>query len=323
MKRNLILAMFIFMGTVLKAQAPARPLRVVDSLTMQEKANRNPILLRSEVDSLARLHIPVLPSSPIIISKSSTEDVRVPLILLSGIILMLAAWLVYSQTRSQRRLSKMLDAIRDNPVIKNAGSKGKQTRVSLEKRITELNGELFRLTKENDGLNRVIKEYNGIQHEYDFLRHGLQRLYKVKKYPGSEGANDENQAMHAVFNTEASLTAYAYEKFLKPILDITDLHKNNPSKLNEEDQARLMDLLLSLAFLYIEYLYLRVSDLSIGGNMAERIREFSKGKSPDPSLLKNLNREYGSRALVIRMALNRARLDKISYPVFDETNLNQ
>ena len=193
---------------------------------------------------------------------------------------------------------------------------------SLETKIGELNAELLKLSKENEGLNRVVREYNGIQHEYDSLKHGLQKLYKVKNYPGYDKAKDEVLAMQGVFTTESSVANYAFEKFLKPVLAIADENKNNPAKMSETDQVKLLDLLVSLSLLYIEYLYLRVSDLSIGGTMVERIQGLAKGNGPDPALLKKLNMEFGSRALVIRMALSKASLQHLSYPVFDETNLN-
>ena len=128
--------------------------------------------------------------------------------------------------------------------------------------------------------------------------------------------------MQTVLETENAVVGFAYEKFLKPILTITDANKNNPAKLSEADNEKLLDLLISLSLLYIEYLYLRVNDLAIGGRIAERIKEFSKGKGPDTSLLKKMNTEFGSRALVVRIALNKAGLPRLSYPVFDETNLN-
>jgi hypothetical protein len=85
----------------------------------------------------------------------------------------------------------------------------------------------------------------------------------------------------------------------------------------------MMDLLVSLSFLYIEYLYLRVNDLSVGGNIVQRINGFSKGTAPDPALLKKLNKESGSRALVMNIALQRSALNNLSYPVFDETNMSE
>jgi hypothetical protein len=35
-----------------------------------------------------------------------------------------------------------------------------------------------------------------------------------------------------------------------------------------------------------------------------------------------MNREFGSRALVLKLALDKAGLKPVHYPVFDETNLN-
>ena len=168
----------------------------------------------------------------------------------------------------------------------------------------------------------MIKEYNGIQHEYDSLKHGMLKAYKVKNYPGYDKAKDDTLAMQGVLETENSVANYAYEKFLKPILAITDANKNSPAKLNAEDQERLLDLLVSLSLLYIEYLYLRVNELSVGGTMVERIKGYGKGNGLDTSLLRKLNTESGSRALVLKMALRSAHLQQLSYPVFDETNLN-
>ena len=128
--------------------------------------------------------------------------------------------------------------------------------------------------------------------------------------------------MQSVLDTENIVANYAYEKFLKPILVITDTNKNSPARLNDTDREKLLDLLVSLSLLYIEYLYLRVNDLSIGGKMVERIKGFAGGNGIDNSLLKKLSSEFGSRALVIKMALNKVGIQRLTYPVFDETNLN-
>jgi hypothetical protein len=207
-------------------------------------------------------------------------------------------------------------------VSKDKNGKGKIAPQSLENKIYELNAELHKLSKENEGLNRVIKEYNGIQHEYDSLKHGILKAYKVKNYPGYDKTKEDHQVMQGVLETENSVANYAYEKFLKPILSIADSNKNSPARISEQDRQKVLDLLVSLSFLYIEYLYLRVNDLSIGGKMVERIQGFAKGNGLDTALLKKLNTESGNRALVLRMVLNKAELNKLSYPVFDETNLN-
>ncbi|MBL0131588.1 MAG: hypothetical protein IPP43_11065 [Chitinophagaceae bacterium] len=188
--------------------------------------------------------------------------------------------------------------------------------------MNDLNAELYKLSKENEGLNRVLKEYNGIQHEYDSLKQGILKAYKVKNYPGYDKTKDETNAIRGVLETENTVAKYAYEKFLKPILAITDANKNTPAKLSETDREKLLDLLISLSLLYIEYLYLRVNELSVGGTMVERIKGYGKGNGLDTSLLRKLNTESGSRALVLKMALRSAHLQQLSYPVFDETNLN-
>mgnify|MGYP003452786756 CR=1 FL=1 len=185
-----------------------------------------------------------------------------------------------------------------------------------------LHAELIKLAKENEGLQGVIKTYNGIQQDLDSLKQKMRKMYKVKNYPGYDKNKDEVIAIQNVLATEGAVTEYAYEKFLKPILAIADTHKNHPSKMNTDDRERIFDLLLSLSFFYIEYLYLRVSELSVGGTIVERIRTLTGGQALKTELLKQLNTDSGSRALVVRLALSKWSVKDLSYPVFDETNLN-
>jgi hypothetical protein len=205
---------------------------------------------------------------------------------------------------------------------KNKSDSYRMTPQTLENKINDLNAEMTKLTKENETLNRVLKEYNGIQHEFDSLKHGIAKVYKIKNYPGYDKSKTDVSVLQGVLETENSVANYAYEKFLKPIFTITDANKNNPAKINEEDREKLLELLVSLSLLYIEYLYLRVNDLSIGGKMVERIESLGRDNGLDPSLLKKLNTEHGSRALVLRMILDKTKLHQLSYPVFDETDLN-
>jgi hypothetical protein len=312
-----------FMG--LAQQPTLKSLRIVDSLTVKEKAERNPVLLKAELDSLIKAHTP------------AKQEVQVPLdtqkdnsgnYALAGIALLLlingAVLLLFF--RQQRRLKTLSGKEQEQPAAvnatKNRNGKKPITARSLEEKIGELTAELHKLSKENEGLSRVITEYNGIQHEYDSLKHGMYKAYKIRNYPGYNKEKKDAVAMQSVLETENALAIFAYEKFLKPVLSIADANKNNPAKMNAADRDKLIDLLLSLSLLYIEYLYLRVNDLSVGGNMVERIRAFTKGNPPDPVLLKKLNTDSGSRALVIRLALNKALVADLSYPVFDETNLN-
>ena len=317
------------------AQQPdAKIIRIVDTLTVQEKANRNPVILKSEMDSLIKQFNVSQP--PLIIQQPEKETANdINSYLAAGIIaiIVLLGFVIYLFYRHQQKINQTIDSLNENANKTESASvnilpantkdrKVKTSLQSLENKISELTTELYKLSKEKEGLNRVIKEYNGIQHEYDSLRHSLHQAYKVKNYPGFDKTKDETVAMQGVLQTENSIAVYAYEKFLKPILAITDANKNNPARLSDEDQEKVVNLLVSLSLLHIEYLYLRVNDLSIGGKMVERIHGLGKGNGIDVSLLKKLNTESGSRALVIKMALNKAGLHQLSYPVFDETNLN-
>jgi LPXTG-motif cell wall-anchored protein len=194
------------------------------------------------------------------------------------------------------------------------GRAGLTSRFYLEKKIEDLGAELAKMTKENEGLSRVIKEYNGIQHEFDSLRHGMNKVYKVRFYPGKK--------IQGVLDTESAVAGYAYENFLKPLMTLADSNKNQPAKISVTDQKKILELLVSLALLYTEYLYLRIGELSIGGNMVERISQFRQKGRPNSQLLKKLDLQNGSRALVIKMLLEKHGITELSYPVFDETNLN-
>jgi len=312
----------------------AKPVRIVDTLTAAEKASRNPVILQTELDSLIGVFNNSQAEQVIKEPEKDNTD-HTNKYLLAGLLAVIAllGYIIYSFYRHQQKINRVLAGLQEQPMkaVPEPGNsplvvakekKGKVLPLSPETRIRELNAELHQLSKENESLNRVIREYNGIQHEYDSLKHGILKAYKVKNYPGYDKAKDEKLAIQGVFQTENSVAAYAYEKFLKPILAITDANKNSPAKLSATDQEKLIDLLVSLSLCYIEYLYLRVNELSVGGTMVERIKGFSSGTGLDAALLKKLNTDFGSRALVLKMALSRTGLHQLSYPVFDETNLN-
>ncbi len=334
MRNNIYISfLFLLLSGAVYAQADSKSIRIVDTLSAQERVNRNPVLLRTELDSLVRSELASQPQQQVKEPEKIEQDNSQQYILASLVaIISLLLLIIYLQFRHQHKINNTISGMKEEAKqstkadnVLYSTTKDKKRKASsqlLEIKIGDLNAELLKLSKENEGLNRVIKEYNGIQHEYESLKHGIQKSYKVKNYPGYDKTKDETIAMHSVLDTENAVVGFAYEKFLKPILAITDANKNNPAKLSDADNEKLLDLLVSLSLLYIEYLYLRVNDLAIGGRIAERIKEFSKGKGPDASLMKKMNTEFGSRALVIRLALNKAALHQLSYPVFDETNLN-
>lgn len=310
-------------------QSDTQRIRIADTLTAKEKVSRNNVILRTELDSLIKLYndsqVQQVVKEPVREASSLSNQY-----ILAGLLTIIAllVFVIYIFYRHLQKINRTIAAVKErekpdnnlNVVAKE--KKGKAAPQTLEAKISDLNAELHKLSKENEGLNRVIKEYNGIQHEYDSLKHGILKAYKVKNYPGYDKSRDEVLAMQGVLDTENAVATYAYEKFLKPILVIADANKNSPAKLSTTDREKLLDLLVSMSLLYIEYLYLRVNDLSVGGKIVERIKAVSKGNEPDASLLKKLNTEFGSRALVIKMALEKVELHRLSYPVFDETNLN-
>jgi len=340
MRYKIIISLFLLSVTIsMYAQQQAKnPIRIVDTLSAQEKTTRNPVILKTELDSLIKQYninqVPVQLKEPI---KETKDNTLMYMFIVMIVALLLIGWLLYLFYTHQKKLNRIAihlnrqlqySAINSNLSTPSSNTlkeknKNKVTTQILEKKISDLNAELHKLTKENESLNRVVKEYNGIQHEYDSLKHGISKIYKVKNYPGYNKDKADTPVLQAVLETENYVANYAYEKFLKPILTITDSNKNNPAKINAEDSEKLLDLLVSLSLLYIEYLYLRVNDLSIGGKMVERIHSLKKnGNGLDHSLLKKLNTEHGSRALVLRMVLDKTRLHQLSYPVFDETDLN-
>ncbi|MBI5856627.1 MAG: hypothetical protein HZB42_03165 [Sphingobacteriales bacterium] len=330
----------IFISIILLSLSPAiiaqrtdtPHIRVVDTLSAKEKSSRIPVILKTELDSLIKVYnatqVQQFIKEPDKEKNNSSNQY-----LLAGLVIVigLLGFVIVLFYNQKKIINKLLaDFIKR---VKSQGTenglpvevrekKGKTSQQILENKIADLNAEIHKLSKENDSLNRVVKEYNGIQHVYDSLKHGMLKAYKVKNYPGYDKNRSESSAIQNVLDTENTVANYAYEKFLKPLLAITDANKNSPAKLNDTDRNRLLDLLVSLSFLYIEYLYLRVNDLSIGGKMVERIKSLAGSNGIDNSLLRKLDTEFGSRALVIKMALSKTGMQKLSYPVFDETNLN-
>lgn len=337
-KFSISLLAFLLIAVTIHAQSGNKPIRIVDTLTTLEKNNRNPVLLKSELDSLIKQYtvsqLPVQKQEPVV---QSRNDTPIYMLIILVLVIILLGWLLYLFNAHRKKFNKTVadltrqlqyrelysdSSVTSSDMAKETNSKSKISAQVLENKISNLNDELYKLKKENEGLSRILKEYNGIQHEFDSLKQGITKAYKIKNYPGYDKRKSDASVLYGVMETENSVANYAYEKFLKPILAITDANKNNPAKVNDEDREKLLELLVSLSLLYIEYLYLRVNDLAIGGKMVERIQGLSKGNGLDPSLLKKLNTENGSRALVLRMILDKTQLHQLSYPVFDETDLN-
>jgi len=340
MNQKLIISiLFCLVGCSLAAQEPEKKsIRIVDTLTVQEKNNRNTVILKSELDSLISLYNAsqpkTVPQEPIVKSEN-----QLPLyLLITGIAALLAiALLLFILFRKQKKFQRTVSILNrqiqhlelaaySSGSIADANSgnkiKGKAYISSLEKKIQSLTTQLEKATRENEELETSLTENTNIRHDFESVKQQMMEVYKIRNYPGFNKEKTETEIVKSLLDTERSVALYAYEHFLKPVMAIADANKNNPAKINPEEREKLLNLLISLSLLYSEYLYLRINDLSVGGKIVERIGSLKNGNNIDPALLKELSTEHGSRALVLRMVLDRTSIQNLSYPVFDETNLN-
>ncbi|HEX2628317.1 MAG TPA: hypothetical protein VHM26_04880 [Chitinophagaceae bacterium] len=323
--RNKFLLLLFFTCLVSVASAQnGKPIKLVDTLTKEEKNSRNPILLKTELDSLVKqynaAHPPVIPAP--VVKETVTETVPlwmwfaviIPLIGIGGLLYLL----FNNQRLSGKKIDEMKKIVQQNKIsgvtIKETSTETKPSR-QTGKKIQDAQAELDKMKKENADLKELLEEYETVKQQ-------IVTSYKIRNYPGYEASKSEEELLLGMLKTEKSVATYSYEHFLKPIIAIADSNKNNPARTSKEDREKLMELLVSLALLYIEYLYLRVNELAVGGNMVARIKGMSNGNRLDTLLMKQLNKEHGSRALVLRMILDKMDIRDLSYPVFDETNLN-
>ena len=231
MKRIVVFTLCVMLClTTLFAQQPVKPLRIADTLTPKEKAERNPVILRSELDSLIKAYTPVqLPvevQKPEPAGKESYGGMILGGLALLVLIAVSGMIVLYRQRNELRRIADSVGAKNLSPgELKNGKTKtGKKNPppVTAQEQLEELFEAVNRLEKENASLNGVIKEYNGIRHDYDSLRQGVMQAYKVKNYPGYEKTREESSTIRTVLDTEKAVADHAYTRFLKPILTITD-----------------------------------------------------------------------------------------------------
>lgn len=330
---------WMFSNSLPAQQSPGKTaIRIVDTLTPQDKNNRNPVILRSELDSLIRLYTTSQAQLKIQEPVKEPEKQMTNYVSWIGIAaLLIIAGLLYMLFRNQRKFDQTISSLKKqvqhlqlsayssaeepNSAAGN-NMKNKNSAPALEKKIQSLSAQLEMAEKENQELEIMLDEYTHIKQDFESVKQQMTHIYKIRNYPGYDKQKSETEIVKGMLDTERSIALYAYEHFLKPVLAIVDANKNNPAKISSEDQQKLLELLISLSLLYSEYLYLRVNDLAVGGKMVERIAGLRNGNGVDAALLKELNTEHGSRALVLRMVLDKSSIHHLSYPVFDETNLN-
>ncbi len=338
MSHKLFVLVLCLAALSISAQEPERKsIRIVDSLTAQEKTDRNTVLLRSELDSLVQLHgnkqLVVQPQ------ENPVEPASMDMVyLIAGVVaLLLIALLLYLLFVNQKKFHRVVRTLQKQvqhlelaayssgsiaDATSGSRNKAKTSIPALERKIDSLSLQLEKANEENSTLQGLLTEATRSQHDYESVKQQMMEVYKIRNYPGFNKEKTETEILKSMLDTERSVALYAYEHFLKPIMAITDANKNNPAKIDQSEKEKLVDLLISLSLLYSEYLYLRISDLSVGGKIVERLGSLKNGNEIDPASLKELSTEHGSRALVIRMALDKTAIQHLSYPVFDETNLN-
>ncbi|HVT85592.1 MAG TPA: hypothetical protein VHD35_10340 [Chitinophagaceae bacterium] len=328
-----LLFLLAFFSVSLYAQTETKNIRIVDTLTPQEKKSRNPILLKSEVDSLIKMHeasIVKLPvQEPVIEEKTNSNTWLLVIVAVTLVAAGLLVGLFFQQRKRFANISdNLIRQLRQMEYHAGLSANGmanendKKLISDMQTKTRDLNSRLEKLKTENENLNAVLKEYSRTQMEYEALIKAISKTFKITKYPGASESKSDIEALVGLFETERSFTRHVYEQFIRPVTAIVDANKNNPSGMSEEQQDKLLELLISLSLLYIEYLYLRINELSVGGSIVQRINDIKNGLKLNPGLLKKLNTQNGSRALVLHLALEKINLNNLSYPVFEETDLN-
>lgn len=343
-----VACLLLFIGsTGLHAQTDSSRIRIADTLTAEQKKSHNRVLLRTELDSLVKAGtIPVQPqqqqSPPETVTETSREVWLWPVLTGMGLVLLLLVWSMYRIHRHANRIARALeqqqlhfDKLTGQQSGIAAGSKEparqepvkvstqKQKPAALESRIQEQARTIEKLTARNEQLAEEVKNMAGFRTMYQEVVEGITRTFKVKNYPHNGDKKTEHALLMEWLETERAFTTNVYGKYVKPVHAILEANKKDPAHTPADERNRLAELLVSISLLYMEYLYLRVAELSIGGKIVDRINLIRKAAAINTTSLKQLDVEHGSKALVMHLALRDKNIGPLSYPVLDETNLNR
>jgi uncharacterized membrane protein len=271
MKNKILLSVLflLLVSGIYAQQQPDTPrIRIVESLSKQERMNRHTVILRAELDSMIQLYNasqpPVQPRETV---KETVMTIPSWIMVIGGGLLLVIGLLCYLLFDYHKRLSgtiadlkRLIRHFEFYTAAANGKEPGAKMRPGSEKKISELHEELEKQKKSNQLL----------QQEYESVKKAIAESFKVKNYPAYDKAKNEEQIIKDLLATERAVTIHAFEKYLKPVIQIADANKNNPAKISDEDSQKMLELLISLSLYYIEYLYLRVNDLAVGGNIVQR-----------------------------------------------------
>lgn len=328
------------------AQTDSTRIRLVDTLTAEQKASRNRVLLKSELDSLLKVHGQQNQPQQQEASADNITPVQDnpadlwPLLAAVSAVLLLIMYAIYRSNQHAHHLTRLLErqhhqvdklmqqgatSSLKEPVKPDTAksSTQKQKLASLESKILEQTKAIEQLTADNEQLLEDVKDMAGFKTMYQEVVEGITKTFKVKNYPANGELKSEHERLLQWLETERAFTKNVYEKYVKPVHVILDANKKDPAHTPDDEKSRLTELLVSVSLLYMEYLYLRVAELSIGGKIADRINLVKKAAAINAAHLKQLDIEHGSRALVLHLALQEKNIGPLSYPVLDETNLNR
>lgn len=325
-------------SAIAQTDSSKRGISVVDTLNAEQRQSHNRAILKSELDSIINLNAKPLPvDTNSKVQADSRDTIMIVLLSLASLIILLLVILgirdrnknlsvIAALAKHQKLLEEQMKLFNTNKAEtkKEAEKSGPKLKVSeLEAKIQTLTKEVGRLSQENAQLADIKEEQELLQEIHEELKQHIQKTFKIRHYPRNGEELKDDELLFDSLETERLFSSNVFEKYLKPVNAILDANKKDPANTPETERTKLIELLVSLALLYIEYLYLRVSELSIGGKISERINTIKRAGSINESLLKPLDVEHGSKALVLYLALKEKNIGHLSYPVFDETNLNR
>jgi Sec-independent protein translocase protein TatA len=189
-----VLFSFVWVVAHSQQQPDKRKLRIVDTLTTQERNNRNPVILKAELDSMIQLYMASLPhvkqQEPV---KEIITEIPVWVTVTGIVVLVVVAALLYLLFHYHKRLTKTISdlkrLIQNFELLSSSASspdtaeKSSKRKTTMEKRLNELSEELA----------KQKTDYETVMHEYGLIKQSIAEVYKVRNYPLFDKTKSEEQ----------------------------------------------------------------------------------------------------------------------------------
>src|SRR5688572_21097298 len=202
----IISILFCLVSCSLVGQEPEKKsIRIVDTLTLQEKDNRNTVILKSELDSLISLYNAsqpkTIPQEPVV---TSENQLPINLLIIAIGALLAIAFLLYILFRNQKKFQRTVSILNKqiqhlelaayssgNIADANGSNKMKKSSIpSLEKKIQSLTTQLEKATKDNEELETLVSESTNIRHDFESVKQQMMEVYKIRNYPGFDRSEE-------------------------------------------------------------------------------------------------------------------------------------